>query len=375
MKMISTVQELEALMADAAKASAVALDTEFVWERTFYPKLGLIQLAIEHDCYLIDPLAVKDLSALGKLTANPAVTKILHDAQQDLTILKNATGALPLNVFDTRMAFGFCSDTSCLSLAGLIQELCDIELPKSETRADWLRRPMSDSMLEYACDDVKYLTDAMNNIISRCEKQHTKFWMLEEMKIYDDPELYAEIPPEEYFMRIKGHGRLKRPQLAVLRELAAWREKAARKLDRPRNHVVPNNALIDLSYKCCGTMDKLSSVRDLSKNAIGRYGDNLLKCVRAGRAVPEDQLPQSTPRSRKNGYTDLVSDAIRDKAAEVNIDPTLICSKGDLNNLLNNKKQIRAREHKLFKGWRDEFMQKVCSDNEKVAEKMTAAKE
>ena len=151
-------------------------------------------MSIEEECYLIDPVAIKDLSSLGELISEPSVIKILHDAQQDLMILKTATEAEPKNIFDTRLAYGFCSDTSILSLSALLEKTLDVSLPKTETRANWLMRPF-DKMFEYACDDVKYSTKLLNYIMDSAEKQNTASWLKEELKIYDNASLYTEIAP------------------------------------------------------------------------------------------------------------------------------------------------------------------------------------
>lgn len=363
--MISTYNELSSLMEKASSAPAVALDTEFVWERTFYPALGLIQMAIGHECYLIDPVAIRDLSPLGDLIANPDVCKIIHDAQQDLTILKTATGAFPRNIFDTRLGFGFCSNSSSLSLAALLNELLNIDLPKTETRANWLQRPLSDKMLEYACDDVKYLTDAMTLTLERAEQQHTAGYLREEMQIYDAQELYMEIQPEEYYQKIKGSGRLKRHQLSILKELAAWRELVARQLDRPRGHVIHNNILMDLIYRSPQTMQELNTI--LSDRAASKYGAAILEAIQKGLDTPVENQPVPPRIMNKHNLTEDILEKIQLKAERINIDPALLCSKNELNNLLNSKDKLASREHRLFKGWRADFMRELYADDSRIA--------
>jgi len=143
--MITTKEQLAKLVSRARKTDAIALDTEFVWERTYYPQLGLIQVALsDEDCHLIDPCALTDLSPLGDLLSDRSVVKILHDAPQDLFILSRATGAAPQNIFDTRLAAGFANLPATLSLGSLIKNILDIDLPKTETRTNWLQRPLTD---------------------------------------------------------------------------------------------------------------------------------------------------------------------------------------------------------------------------------------
>jgi len=151
--MISSEKEFITLIDRALNTDRVALDTEFVWERTYYPRLGLIQLALsDEDCFLIDPLAIKDLTPLGKLLNDAKVVKILHDAPQDLTILSRVTGAVPQNIFDTRISAGFSGLSSTISLADLISVLLDINLAKTETRTNWLKRPLDPSQIDYALE-------------------------------------------------------------------------------------------------------------------------------------------------------------------------------------------------------------------------------
>ena len=358
--LITTEYELKELITRALQAPAVGLDTEFVWERTFYPRLGLVQLAINEECYLIDPVAIKDLSPLGKLISEPSVAKILHDAQQDLMILKSATGAEPKNIFDTRLAYGFCSDSSILSLSALLEKTLNINLAKTETRANWLMRPLTDKMFDYACDDIKYLTELMNFIINKAEKQNTVAWLKEEMKIYDCPSLYAEIAPDEYFRRIKGIDKLKGANLAVLRELTAWREKTARRKNRPRGHIIHNNILLNLAYKCPETPDELNKINHLSPRNIEIYGDDLLKCVERGMNTPPELQPAAVPGLIRKKTAKKIYMLIEQSALSFNIDPALVCSRKELTLLLDSN----SKESRIFEGWRDKFMQRVYENTD-----------
>ncbi|MYF17390.1 MAG: ribonuclease D, partial [Gemmatimonadetes bacterium] len=165
MPLINTPNELETLVNRALDAPCVGIDTEFVWEQTYYPRLGIIQVGLsENDCHLIDAVTLSDLSPLGTLLSDPHTVKILHDAQQDLWILRRITDAIPCNIFDTRCAAGFAGLSSNLSLGNLLRMRLNIQLPKTETRTDWLRRPLSDKQLEYALDGVRFLPAVREHI-------------------------------------------------------------------------------------------------------------------------------------------------------------------------------------------------------------------
>ena len=354
--LIKTEKELNELIAKSLRAAAVAIDTEFVWERTFFPKLGLVQLAIERECYLIDPVAIEDISPLAKLISSPSVIKIFHDAQQDLIILKDATDAEPKNIFDTRLAYGFCSETSVLSLAALLERTLEVKLPKTETRADWLKRPLTEKMKEYAVDDVKYLTELMELIHTEAQKQNTYAWLEEEMKIYDDPAMYVRIDPYEYYTKIRGIDQLKGKKLAVLRELAASREIFAREKDRPRNHIVHNNTLITLAYKCPQTIGQLKKIDKITPKNVQRYGEEIVECVKRGLNTPPENMPQTVGRVQQKKTAKKIHDAIIAKCNSVNIDPAIVCSRKELN-LLFAKPDMKAAysASRLSKGWRKEL--------------------
>lgn len=355
--LIEKTEDLRKVVDKALKAEAVALDTEFVWERTFYPDLGLIQLGIERECYLIDPLAVEDMSAFGELLSSPHVTKILHDALQDLTILKRAAGAAPVKIFDTRAAYGFCSDSSILSLAALIEKTIGIELSKSETRTNWLQRPLTSDQIDYACDDVKYMCEIRRLTIEKCRENGTLTWLEEDMSRYDNPDIYLEVDPMDYFRKIKGANRLKADQLAVLQHLAAWREETAREKNRPRGHILHNNALLDLSWKTPEALFELKKISKMHPNAIDKYGETILKIIKNALNQPGSKYPEvlDTRFNKKlSERTDAALEKINEKAVTINIDPALLCNKKELRAFLESN--CTDVSSPLGSGWRQEFI-------------------
>ncbi len=244
-RMIDRTEDLIALVERGLELGYVAIDTEFVWERTYYARLGVVQVAFNRDeCHLIDAPGIGDLTPLGRLLADPGVVKILHDAQQDLMILRHNCGGSATNVFDTRCAAGFVGLTSTLSLDGLLRDLVGVQLSDGQTRSDWLKRPLTPQQVQYALEDVRYLTQARDILLSRAREAGREAWVSEELAQYDDPELYEERDARAQFARVKGAGRLSGRQLAVLRELAAWREEEARRQDRPRGHIMTDDVLV-----------------------------------------------------------------------------------------------------------------------------------
>ncbi len=271
--------------------SCVAIDTEFVWDRTYYARLGLVQIGLaSREVFLLDPLALGDMSPLGRVLDSRDVVKILHDAPQDLMILKRATGATTHRIFDTRLAAGFAGLSSVISLQGLLQELLGFELPKGAQRTDWTRRPLSQEQLDYAAEDVVHLPGVMETLRSRARARGAEAWLDDELSALDGSDLYEERAPEEAYLRLKGAGRMKRRELAVLRELAACRERMAQELDRPRRRILEDRDLGMLARAKPQTERDLERC-DLHPGQVRRFGRKLLSAVERGVALPDDACP------------------------------------------------------------------------------------
>ncbi len=355
--MIQTSGPLRDLVGRLAGEPCVALDTEFVWERTFYARLGLVQLGLEDgSCFLIDTVAVTDLSPLGESLANPGLVKILHDAPQDLMILRRATGAPARNVFDTRLAAGFAGLTCETSLQRLLADLLDVQLPKGHTRADWMARPLSAEQLDYAVDDVLYLPRVAALLRDRAREAGVEAWLDEELGSIHEDALYDERAPEEAYLRIRAAPFLPPRQQAVLAELAAWREREARAADRPRKHVADDPELVAVAKGLPRQEVDFPKCRELEVRTAHRYGGHLLAAVERGLARPETDLPalQPGPDERHVGRERVASvgEAIRLAAEAFRIDPRVVSTKSDILLLLAEGATARPENHRLLSGWR-----------------------
>lgn len=360
--MITSQKDLCTLMEKAMQADSIALDTEFIWERTYYPKLGLIQLALSSDeCHLIDPTTIDDLSILGELLANPEVIKILHDAPQDLAILHRATGATPVNIFDTKLAAGFCGLSSTLSLAHLIEELLDIKLQKSETRTNWLQRPLSEDQVKYALDDVRYLRAARVILLSRVYSPEVLSFLEEELKGFHNTLSYHGLTDQERYTKVKGAGSLNISSLAILRELAGWREEQARKSNKPRGHIVPDNVLVTIARNRMTTPQQITNDSGISRKAAKKYLDEMTSAIETGISCPKAQLPPSlkSPRLSEKNKQDLekLTKMIKLKSDTKGMDPHLLGNLSELKSFikaLSNPEKLKAE--KLNSGWRQKFV-------------------
>jgi len=361
--MISTAQELETLVARARQTDSVALDTEFVWERTYYPCLGLIQLGLsDEDCHLIDPLAIDDLSPLGALLADKNVIKILHDAPQDLAILSRVTKAIPANIFDTRVASGFSGLPATISLANLINVLLDIDLSKTQTRTNWLKRPLDNEQEKYALDDVRYLRAVRILLLTRIIVPEIKQWLQQELDLLNAPNSYGSKDDYDCFRRIKGAASLDPSSLAVLQELAAWREREARNLDRPRGHIVTDKAL--LSIVCAGitSLDALGQAGLLSTRKLQRYGQSIISRTKRGLSAPDLACPELKKpirlSSKEKTLYGRLSSFVQLKCDMQGIDPHLIGTTAELKQLAKNLNDPGSPlPQRLTSGWRKKFLE------------------
>ena len=359
--MICKQNDLLALVERCLKVDAVAIDTEFVWERTYYPRLGVVQVGLPGgDCFLIDVPAIKDMSPLGRLLADKSVVKILHDAQQDLTILRRATGEIPCNIFDSRLVAGFAGLSSTISLRDLLREVMDVHLSKTETRTDWLKRPLSEKQITYAIDDVLYMPTVREKLLSKVAEFKREEWVKEELDLYDNSSLYDEKDPFVQYKRLKGTSRLAPMDFAVLRELAAWREKEAMRHDRPRGHIIKDEVIVALAKRSPTSFTELKGVRDFFDKEARLYGAGIIKAVERGKACDEDDYPPlSAHHSRDEALTarvDLVLAYIKGKCLSCDVDISLVATRADVTSLLAKGVEAVPSGHRLLAGWRREFV-------------------
>lgn len=359
--LITTFAELKTVASRLLQADAVAVDTEFFWERTFYPILGLVQLATRDPaCWLVDTVRVPDISALGPVLETSAVTKVLHDAPQDLGILARATGARPQRIFDTRLAAGFANLDSTSSLQNLLKQAMGVEIPKGETRSDWLRRPLSPNQLRYAADDVLHLIPLRDRLLAGCSGDEVRAWLHEDLARLDAPETYRDRDPQLMYLRVKGASRLNSRQRAILRDLAAWRELEARRRDWPRGHVLPDDTLVSIASAAPADSHALESVPGFPRQMPESVRAGLLAAIRQASSLPEAACPTSADGSRSQRSPKPRSDRllahIQSVCAVHKIDPALVASRSDADSYLLHLADCAPTEHPLQQGWRRRFV-------------------
>jgi len=355
---ITTSEQLNALSAELLQSRWVAVDTEFFWERTFYPLLGLVQLATsDNQLILIDAPAVGDLRVLGQLLQSPDTVKILHDALQDLHILcAHAEPCFPKNIFDTRRAAGFVGFGASLSLQNLLQQALDISLEKEQTRSNWIARPLSEDQLRYALLDVYYLGRLRERICELAEQAGHGSWLQKEMQCFNDPALYHSKTPEEYWLRVKGASRLSRHQQAQLKQLAAWREQTAQSKDVPRDRIASDRELVEVIKRQPESRRALSGL--LRQGPSRRYSADLLQQLQNAAAIPRKDWPQrlQAQKSVDKELVDKVLSIVKDACEARNIDPQLVATRSDAVQFVAMVQQNHAMDHPLVATWRADLL-------------------
>lgn len=312
----------------------ITIDTEFLRDKTYYPQLCLVQLAGPHDAAAIDSMAEGlDLAPLFALLKNPKVIKVFHAARQDIEIFNLLMGEVPHPIADTQVMAMACGFGDAASYETLANKLANARLDKLSRFTDWAQRPLTDRQLTYALSDVTHLRVVYEKLERKLEKAGRLEWLADEMAILTDPATYAA-SPELAWQRLKT--RSDKPRfLAVLKELAAWREREAQSRDVPRNRLIKDESLVEIAAHPPKDADGLSRCRGLSKNfAEGKMGDAILEAVRRGIATPEADCPRLEPRPEippgLGPVIELLRVLLKTRCDQHEVAQKLIASGGDL---------------------------------------------
>jgi ribonuclease D len=329
---------------------AFALDTEFVRERTYYPKLCLVQAAYGSDVVLVDALAIPDGGALAKLLVDPSRPKLLHAARQDIEALLPLTQQPLSPVFDTQQAAALLGFPAQVGYAELVREVLGIELAKGHARTDWTRRPLSPEQLAYAADDVRHLPALADALDARLVAAGRRAWLEEESAALRDPALYR-VDPAEAWRRLKGSERLDAGAFAAACAIAEWRERRAMARDLPRGWVLPDAAIYELAAARPRTRDALASIPAVPAGTAARAADELLAAVAA---TPGAGPTQDLPGAQRPGPEQLrLQKALQARLAGIatalGIQPEVLATRRELAALARG-----VRDLPVMRGWRRE---------------------
>ena len=352
MHLITTTDDLKAACADLATAPFIAVDTEFMREQTFWPRLCLIQIAGGDTEVLIDNLAPGiDLKPFFDLMVNENVLKVFHSARQDIEIVHHMAGVVPHPIFDTQVAAMVCGFGEAVSYAMLVKRLLSRNLDKSSRFTDWSRRPLSERQLTYALGDVTHLRDLYPKLRTQLDKSERASWLNEEMAVLTDPATY-ELHPEHAWRRLKMRIKTQKA-LGVLMELAAWREREAQSQDVPRSRVLKDEALYDIAGQAPRTLDDLGALRSLHNGfARSPRGRAVLDAVQRGL----ERDPETVPPLRRGepmppeaqAVMDLLRVLLKATAGLNGVAPKLIATTDELEQIARSN----DADTPALRGWR-----------------------
>jgi ribonuclease D len=348
---INTPEKLGAVCELIRGVSWLALDTEFLREKTYYPKFCLLQIATPDWVVCVDPIALPDLTELFEVIYNPAIVKVFHSCRQDLEIFYQLTGKLPTPIFDTQVAAPLLGFQDNPGYAMLVSSLLNINLSKAHTRADWSKRPLTEAQIEYAADDVIYLCRIYEIITKKLAELGRSDWLKHDFAELSNPNVY-QIDPAKAWFKIKGKNKLTGKQLSIIQVITEWREKNAQREDRPKSWLLRDELLFDIAKLQPETVTELAAVRGINERIVQRYGKELCGLVTAAK----NQLPiplldhgrAAKKTQQQEAILDILTALVRIRAEENSLNPSILATRKDLEVLLFDDDD----ECPLLHGWR-----------------------
>ncbi len=354
--MIETTAALADACKELAKSEFVTIDTEFLRETTFWPQLCLVQMASPTLEVLVDPMAKGiDLTPLFELMADANVVKVFHAARQDIEIIYHLGGLIPHPIFDTQVAAMVCGFGDSISYDQLVQKTKNVQIDKSSRFTDWSRRPLSEKQLDYALADVTHLRDVYLALKAQLEREGRSSWLKEEMDILEARETY-DMHPDDAWLRLKS--RLRKPtELAILKFVAAWREREARSRNVPRSRVLKDDAIFEIAQQQPKDAEALSRLRTVPKGwERSTSGTAIIETVNAALALPKAEMPQAPRHSHSpegsGAAVELLKVLLKLSADKHGVAAKVIANSEDLDKIASEGEKAEVQ---ALSGWRREL--------------------
>lgn len=356
---VTDQRALESLCHTLRQSPRLALDTEFVGEDTFVPRLELIQVATATTAAVIDFPAVQaagSLDVFWELICDAKIEKIVHAGRQDLDLFAIHAGQIPKPFFDTQIAAAMVGYGAQVAYANLVQRLHGTKLAKAHTFTNWSARPLSDDQIAYALEDVEFLLSIHSHLQNRLNTLGRSEWVSEEFARLETVIGEKGREPQERYQRIRGWDTLKPKGAAVLRELAVWREAEARRRNVPRGRVMRDEVLLQLARHPPKSVNDLRGLRGVHSSDVDRHGGQILASITSALALPASAWPE-VPSERKpdpesTGIVELLQAVLKARAAEQGIAPTMLATSADLQTLVDAKQSRTALDVPILRGWR-----------------------
>ncbi len=360
--LIETSDAMDELVLRLSKEKVVAVDTEFFRETTYYPKLALVQIATHDVVACIDPLAFDAKPALKKILCNKNITKIFHSCSQDMEVLFYYLNEIPAPIYDTQIANALLTDHHQIGYAALVENELNIQLDKSQTRTNWLQRPLTEKQIQYAGDDVLYLYQLHQILEKKLHDTGRQPWFDEESKKLICHEDDLQVTVDTLWKRVKGATKLNREKLVIVQAIAEWRERIAQQKDKTRKRALSDNLVIQLASEQTVDGDVLNQIISPQYDISSQDKEQLLTTIKLAKNSPKDSWPDNR-FTVLDGQQKLLLKAIQlqvnEKADELNISSSILCSRKDIEQLIlqmtgNHTTDGQAPEIKpgIIQGWR-----------------------
>jgi ribonuclease D len=348
---INTADQLAKFCGQIKQASWLALDTEFLREKTYYPKFCLLQIATPDWVVCVDPLVLPNLDDLFAAIYNPAIVKVFHSCHQDIEIFYLMTGKVPGPIFDTQVAAPLLGYQDNPGYAMLVSSLLNINLNKAHTRADWSKRPLTEAEIQYAADDVIYLCQIYQIMLKKLSALGRVDWLTHDFKALENPSNY-QLEPQLAWLKIRGKNKLTAKQLSIVQTLAEWREASAQAENRPKSWLLRDELIFDMAKLQPETATELANIRGISERTVQRYGRKLCELIATAKnndPIPLKEKDRTNKKSQQHeAILDILTALVRIRAEENSLNPTILATRKDLEALLFNEEE----DCPLLHGWR-----------------------
>mgnify|MGYP000654362686 CR=1 FL=1 len=351
-QLIESDEALASALAEVAGSSVVAVDTEFIRRNTFYPQVALVQLCFADKALLVDPLKITDTAPMAALLTDPQLIKVLHSASEDLEVFSRWLGVVPQPLFDSQRAAALLDMGFGLGYSALVKQICDVDLPKGETRSDWLQRPLTESQCEYAAQDVAWLLPVWRHLQTLCQDQGKADWVLADGR---DAVTAFNAVGYDFLKRMKSAWKLDSRQLAILLAVCSWREETARQRDKPRGWIIDDQVCMQLALHDPCNLDQLRSKTEMDSRTLRRNADELLDLLARQRAVPDAQLPPRLPGpldAVQRNQVKKLKTQVRRIASELSAAPEALLQAKDYELLLREASGAAFETPPHWRGWR-----------------------
>ncbi|WP_251213301.1 ribonuclease D [Adlercreutzia murintestinalis] len=355
MQYLSDPSRLAAFVERASASRVLAIDTEFIREKTYYPKLCLIQMATDDEVVIIDPFTCGSLDVIAPLLGNEDICKVFHAGGQDIEILLREVGRMPWPLFDTQIAAALLGQSHQVGFGSLVHAFCGVRLSKRDSFTDWSKRPLSDSQVRYAADDVIYLPELYATMVDMLNERGRLHWLDDDFRALADPQRYASDPQTRY-VRLKRVNQLTGAQVSAAREVAAWREQCAQKRNIPRKWVIGDEEIVEACKREAITIDELFMVRGVKQHVSTRDARAIVEAIKRGLAAPPHEWPRleggKSNELNVDAAVDMMQALVRHRAKENGIAMQTLASHSDLAALARGYRE----QSEVVRGWRRELI-------------------